>query len=327
MIEFDNQNLSRHKQMADRRLQVFHTVAKQLSFTKAAELLFMTQPAVTFQVKQLEEHLNTRLFERSHGRISLTPAGLVALEHAERILDMTAEMESRISELTGQISGPLLIGASTTIAEYMLPRLLGEYKQMYPDTQARLTVANSETIENRVVDHTLDIGLIESASHHPNLVTRVCCEDELVMICAPFSELARLSIVTPKQVAMHPYISRESGSGTRECIDDFFRNNGVSLDEVNLVMELGSREAIKGAVSAGLGVAVLSSTTVLKELKLEELVSIPLDPPLRRQLSVVYPQEKFRSKLLQSFLDFLEQSPLNSTISVLPNFPIDKDNA
>ena len=296
--------------MADRRLQVFHTVAKQLSFTKAAELLFMTQPAVTFQVKQLEEHFNTRLFERSHGKISLTPAGELALDFAERILNLTGEMEARISELTGQVSGPLLIGASTTIAEYMLPRMLGEFKQRHPETQARLTVANSETIENKVADHTLDLGLIESPSHHPNLVTEVCCEDELVMICAPFSDLAKLASVSPRQVADHPYISRESGSGTRECIDEFLRINGVNLDEVNLAMELGSREAIKGAVAAGLGVAVVSSTTVVKELKLGELVAIPLDPPLRRQLTLVYPQEKFRSKLLQSFLDFLENSPL-----------------
>lgn len=296
--------------MADRRLQVFHTVAKQLSFTKAAELLFMTQPAVTFQVKQLEEHFNTRLFERSHGKISLTPAGELALDYAERILNMTGEMEARISELTGQVSGPLLIGASTTIAEYMLPRLLGEFKQRHPETQARLTVANSETIENKVADHTLDLGLIESPSHHPNLVTEVCCEDELVMICAPFCGLSTLKSVNPKAVASQPYISRESGSGTRECIDDFFKLNGVCLDELNLVMELGSREAIKGAVASGLGVAVVSSTTVEKEVKLKELVAIPLDPPLRRQLSLVYPQEKFRSKLLQSFLDFLDKSPL-----------------
>jgi DNA-binding transcriptional LysR family regulator len=296
--------------MADRRLQVFYTVAKQLSFTKAAELLFMTQPAVTFQVKQLEEHFNTRLFERSHGKISLTPAGELALDYAERILNLTAEMEARISELTGQVSGPLLIGASTTIAEYMLPRLLGEFKQRHPETQARLTVANSETIERKVADHTLDIGLIESPSHHPNLITQVCCEDELVMICAPFSDLAKLSAVSPEQVASQPYISRETGSGTRECIDEYFRSNGVNLDEMNLVMELGSREAIKGAVAAGLGVAIVSGTTVAKEIRLGELVAIPLQPPLRRQLSLVYPQEKFRSKLLQSFLEFLEHSPL-----------------
>jgi DNA-binding transcriptional LysR family regulator len=296
--------------MADRRLQVFFTVAKQLSFTKAAELLFMTQPAVTFQVKQLEEHFNTRLFERSHGRISLTPAGELALDYAERILNMTSEMEARISELTGQVSGPLLIGASTTIAEYMLPKLLGEFKRLHPETQARLTVANSETIENKVADHTLDIGLIEAPSHHPNLVTKVCCQDELVMICSPQSDMAKYSVVTPAQFASRPYISRESGSGTRECIDDYFKGAGVCLDELNLVMELGSREAIKGAVSAGLGVAVVSVTTVTKEVRLGELIAVPMDPPLRRQLSLVYPEEKFRSRLLQAFLDFLESSPL-----------------
>lgn len=294
--------------MADRRLQVFHTVARQLSFTKAAELLFMTQPAVTFQVKQLEEHFNTRLFERSHGKISLTPAGELTLDYAERILNLTEEMEARISELTGQVSGPLLIGASTTIAEYMLPKLLGEFKRRHPETQARLTVANSETIENKVADHTLDLGLIETASHHPQLISHVCCKDELVMICAPDCELAKLSVVTPAQMATHPYISRESGSGTRECIDDYFKGSGVSQDELNLVMELGSREAIKGAVSAGLGVAVVSFTTVAKELQLGELAAVPMDPPLRRELSLVYPEEKFRSKLLQSFLDFLESS-------------------
>lgn len=296
--------------MADRRLQVFHTVAKQLSFTKAAELLFMTQPAVTFQVKQLEEHFNTRLFERAHGRITLTPAGELVLDYAERIIGLSHEMETRVSELTGKISGPLLIGASTTIAEYMLPRLLGEFKRLHPDTQARLTVANSETIEHKVAEHTLDLGLIEAPSHNPNLVTKVCCEDNLVLICAPNSPLAKRTTVTPREVASEPYITRETGSGTRECIDDFFKANDVSLDEVNLSMELGSREAIKGAVAAGLGVAVVSTTTVAKEVRLGELVTVPLNPPLRRQLSLVYPPEKFRSKLLQAFLEFIESSPL-----------------
>lgn len=303
--------------MADRRLQVFHTVAKQLSFTKAAELLFMTQPAVTFQVKQLEEHFNARLFERAHGRITLTPTGELVLDFAERIIGLSHEMETRVQELTGKVSGPLLIGASTTIAEYMLPRLLGEFKRLHPDTQARLTVANSETIEHKVAEHTLDLGLIEAPSHNPNLVTKVCCQDELVVICAPDSPLAKRAVVSPKDVAREPYISREVGSGTRECIDDFFRNNQVNLDELNLSMELGSREAIKGAVAAGLGVAVVSSTTVAKEVRLGELITIPLEPPLRRQLSLVYPPEKFRSKLLQSFLDFLEKSPLLQSQIVL----------
>ena len=114
--------------MADRRLQVFHAVAKQLSFTKAADVLFMTQPAVTFQIKQLEEHFNTRLFDRGHGRIALTPAGEVVLGYAEKILGLSSEMDVRLSELTGEIGGSLMVGASTTIAEFMLPGILGEFK-------------------------------------------------------------------------------------------------------------------------------------------------------------------------------------------------------
>jgi DNA-binding transcriptional LysR family regulator len=130
--------------MADRRLQVFHAVAKQLSFTKAAEALFMTQPAVTFQIKQLEERFNTRLFERGHGRITLTPAGHVVLEYAERILALSAELDMRLKEMTSEIAGPLLVGASTTIAESLLPQVLGDFKSKYPRVQPRLMVRNSE---------------------------------------------------------------------------------------------------------------------------------------------------------------------------------------
>jgi DNA-binding transcriptional LysR family regulator len=294
--------------MADRRLQVFYTVAKQLSFTKAAELLYMTQPAVTFQVKQLEEHFNTRLFERSHSKITLTPAGELALQYAEKILALTREMETRMGELTGQVSGTLMVGASTTIAEYMLPRLLGEFKNRYPQVHCRLTVANSETIESKVADHTLDMGLIEAPSHHPQLEAEVVADDELVAICAPGHPIAQLAAVTPQQLAELPYVSREDGSGTREVVDAYFRANGVQPDDLHIVMELGSREAIKGAVEAGLGIAIVSRATISKETKLGDLVAVPLDPPLHRPLSMVYAREKFRSRLLQTFLDYVRSS-------------------
>jgi DNA-binding transcriptional LysR family regulator len=304
--------------MADRRLQVFYTVAKQLSFTKAAEMLYMTQPAVTFQIKQLEEHFNTRLFERSHGRISLTPAGELVMGYADRILGLSAEMDARVGEMTGQVTGPLMIGASTTIAEYQLPKLLGEFKKRFPQVQARLTVANSETIESKVADHTLDVGLIESPSHHPNLSTHACCDDELVMICAPTHPLAAKRVVTPKQLAEQPYVSREQGSGTREVIDRYFRNNGINPDDLHIEMELGSREAIKGAVEAGLGIAILSSSTISKEVKLGDLVAVRLDPPLFRQLSMVHAPEKFRSKLLDSFISFIETQFSQCSVEVVP---------
>jgi DNA-binding transcriptional LysR family regulator len=290
--------------MADRRLQVFHAVARQLSFTKAAEQLFMTQPAVTFQVKQLEEHLNVRLFERSLGKITLTPAGELVLLYAEKILVLTEEMEIRVGELTNVVSGPILLGASTTVAEFFLPQILGEFKALYPHVQLRMTVANSDTIESKVAEHLLDIGLIESASRLPTVASTICCEDVMVMICAPKYHLAQASTVTAQQIALEPFISRESGSGTREFTDQYFQQNKLSPDSMNVVMELGSPESIKGVVSTGLGVSVLSRSTVSKELQLGHLVAVSLDPPLIRNLTVVTPLDKFRSKLLLTFAEF-----------------------
>lgn len=290
--------------MGDRRLQVFHAVAKQLSFTKAADLLFMTQPAVTFQIKQLEEHFDTRLFDRCHGRISLTPAGELALDYAERILNLSAEMDVRLAELTRSIGGPLLVGGSTTIAEFLLPRILGEFKSAYPSVQPRLIVGNSETIESRVSEHTLDIGIIESFSHQQNLQCESCCADELQVICSPSSPLAKASELTAAELVAHPYVSRESGSGTREFTDHYFEEQGVPAQSLKLAMELGSPEALKGVVETGLGFAIVSRASVVKELALGTLVTIPLKPRLTRSLAMIYPKERFRSRLVNTFVDF-----------------------
>lgn len=293
--------------MADRRLQVFHAVAKHLSFTKAAEALFMTQPAVTFQIKQLEEHFNTRLFERGHGRISITPAGQIVLEYAERILALSAELDTRLKEMTGEVAGLLLIGASTTIAEFMLPKILGEFKSRHPKVMPRLFVANSGTVESRVAAHTLDIGFIEAPSHLQGVASDVCCEDELVAVCAPGHALAHARSAAPAQLAQYPYISRESGSGTREVVDHYFQQAGVEPESLDVVMELGSPEALKGLVATGLGFTIMSRSTVANELRLGLLASVPLAPRLIRSLSVVYPREKFRSRLANTFIEFARE--------------------
>jgi DNA-binding transcriptional LysR family regulator len=290
--------------MADRRLQVFYTVARHLSFTKAADQLFMTQPAVTFQVKQLEEQFNARLFERSHGKIALTPAGRLVMSYAERILGLSEEMETRVAELNGAISGPLLLGASTTIAEFILPRVLGEFKAAYPQVHAHLTVGNSEMIENRVAEHALDVGLIESPPHLAGLESAVCCEDELVVICPAGHRFAQAPSVAAPELVREPYVSRELGSGTREFIDQYLRQCQVAPEDLNVVMELGSPEAIKGVVETGLGVSIVSRATVAKERRLGTLAAVPLAPRLIRTFSFVHPRERFRSKLLTAFVEF-----------------------
>ena len=290
--------------MADRRLQVFHAVAKHLSFTRAADALFMTQPAVTFQIKQLEEQYSTRLFERRHGSISLTPAGELVMSFAEKILALSDELEIRLSEMTGEMRGPLLVGASTTIAEFMLPKVLGEFNAMYPQVRARLIVANSESIENRVAEHTIDLGLIEAPAKLGGLTSQICCEDELRVICAPDYPLAEMQEVTPSVLEEYEFISREPGSGTREITDAYFRSHHVAPESLKMQMELGSPEALKGVVSTGLGFAIVSRAVVNKELQLGDLVSIPLNPPLTRSLYLVYPQDRFQSRLCAPFIEF-----------------------
>src|SRR5918996_3750175 len=293
--------------MADRRLRVFHAVAKHLSFTKAAEALFMTQPAVTFQVKQLEEEFSTRLFDRSQGRITLTAAGALALEYAERILALSAELDARMKEASGHAAGPLLIGASMTIGEYVLPQLIGKFKARFPAVVPTLFVGNSEAVQQRVAERTLDLGFIEGDSHLSSLQSEVCCEDELQVVCAPSHPLAREPFAPPAALTQHPYVNREAGSGTREVIDRYLQKAGVSPESMNVVVELGSPEALKGLVATGLGFAIMSRVIAAKELQLGQLVQIPLQPRLMRSFSVVYPKERFHSRLVAGFLAFAKE--------------------
>ncbi|WP_133511743.1 selenium metabolism-associated LysR family transcriptional regulator [Candidatus Thiosymbion oneisti] len=290
--------------MADRRLQVFHTVARLLSFTKAAETLHMTQPAVTFQVRQLEEHFNTRLFDRTHNRISITDVGKKVYEYADRIFEFYAEMENAVREMTGDINGTLTIGASTTIAEYMLPTLLGDFKEHYPEVTIHLKVSNSDGIVSMVENNTIDLGVVESSVGNKNLVVKNCKRDQLVAIVPPGHPMEGKRAVEFSELLEYPFICREEGSGTREVIDDYLRQLKPSSASLKIAMELGSPEAVKGAVEAGMGVSVVSRATIRKELRLNTLVELNLDPPLDRPFSFVHQKQKFRSRAMEELLEF-----------------------
>ncbi len=290
--------------MADRRLQVFHTVARLLSFTKAAETLHMTQPAVTFQVRQLEEYFNTRLFDRTHNRISLTEAGKRVFEYSDRIFEHYAEMESAVREMTGDVSGVLMIGASTTIAEYLLPALLGDFKKKYPDVNVQLKVSNSDGIVHMVENNVIDLGVVESPVMNKNLVVEVCRIDQLVAVVTPGHPLADRTSISIGDLLEHPYICREEGSGTREVIAEYMTQQGVNAGQVQLTMELGSPESIKGAVEAGMGVSIISLATVQKELKLGTLVALTMEPSLERPFSFVHQKQKFRHRAMDELLEF-----------------------
>jgi len=290
--------------MADRRLQVFHTVARLLSFTKAAETLHMTQPAVTFQIRQLEEYFNTRLFDRTHNRISLTAAGERVFEYADKILSLYSEMENKVRELTGDVSGILIIGASTTIAEYMLPSLLGEFKIQNPGINIRLRISNSMGIVHMVEDNSVDVGIVESPITNKNLAVEVCWHDKLVCVFPPDHPLAKKPTIKIQDLQGLPFIVREEGSGTREFICEYLNRHDMQLHDLNVSLEVGNPEAVKSAVEAGLGVSIVSQATVVKELKLVTLAARPLDPPLERPFSIVFQRQKFRLHAMSQFMDF-----------------------
>ena len=290
--------------MSDRRLQVFHAVARLLSFTKAAEVLHMTQPAVTFQIRQLEDQFDTRLFDRTHNRVTLTEAGQIVYEYAEKIFDLYSEMENAIREMTDDISGSLTIGASTTISEYMLPSLLGDFKAKNSDVKLRLRVSNTEGIVSMVENNVIDLGVVEGPVTNKNLLVEVCRTDEMVLICPPQHELAALEKVGAKDLLKHALICREEGSGTREVMVDYLLGQGLEKHSLNNCLELGSPEAVKGAVEAGMGVSIVSSASISKEIKLGSLVSRPLDPPLTRDFSFVRQRQKFKVPAMEELLEF-----------------------
>lgn len=293
--------------MSDRRLQVFRTVAQVLSFTKAAERLNMTQPAVTFQVRQLEEDFNTRLFDRGHNKIQLTKAGEIVDGYAERIFELYDEMKGSVQRLTGDSAGSITIGASTTIAEYMLPALLGTFKESFPEVKIRLHVANTSGVVAMVENNVIDLGVVEGHVNNKLLLVESCQVDRLVVITSPSHVFAGKEYIVADELLEHTFICREGGSGTRSVIEDYMKGlDKCGTAQINVAVELGSTEAIKGAVEAGMGISIVSEAAISKELKLGTLTAIPLKPALERQFSFVRQRQKFRSQLMDDLFAFAQ---------------------
>lgn len=291
--------------MADRRLQVFYAVAKHGSFTRAAETLFMTQPAVTFQIKQLEEQFNTRLLDRGHGRVTLTPAGEIVFAYAERILGLSDEMETRIGELTDELTGVITVGASQTIAAYWLPLLLDRFIRKHPRVIPRVIVANSESIENRVVAHDMDVGLVEKQTDDPTVECTTAHKDELLVIVPPGHVLASAKSLTAEDLAALPFVDRDPGAAIRALAEGFFRDNGISPDTLNRRAELGSLAAIKHLVRQGVGFAIVSRAALGRDRADGTLIGISLKPRLYSSLNVLVPRDRFRARLHSTFAEFV----------------------
>ena len=271
-------------------------------------MLHLTQPAVTFQVRQLESYYKTRLFDRTHNRVTLTESGRQAFGYAERIFELYNDLDLEMSRLAGDMCGPITIAASNTIAVYMLPRMLREFRVQHPQMALRLKVSNSEGATMMVENGVADLGIVEGPVFNHALQVDVCKMDELVAIAPPGHPLLRTASVRIGQVLQHPFIMREEGSGTREVIMGYLKSRRVNRERMDIVMELGGLEAIKAAVESGMGVSVLSRETIHKELELNMLGCASLAPALKRNLSLVcmrrLPHPPAVEALMRFALDF-----------------------
>ena len=290
-------------------LFLFRAVAEAGSFSRAAESVHVSQPAISMQVAELEAQLDLTLFHRLPRGVKLTAAGELLFGYAQRLGTLANEAQRAMAEVKGLRRGRLSIGASTTIGVYLLPDLLGEYRRRYPDIDLQFDIANTEDIENRLIDGTLDAGLTEGLPpNRDELESVIFLRDELVPIVKP--DHPRLAAsrerLTLRQLCAEPMILRESGSGTREVIEGALAKRRQKLEHIAMI--LGSTEAIKRAVAAGLGVAIVSHLTIQAELALGQLAILPVRSfQLTRPLLRLCCRNREQDPATLAFLALLDQ--------------------
>lgn len=262
MILIDNPHVA---QLENFRLKVFRAVAEHLNFRKAAEHLFLTQPAITLQIKALENDLGVRLFDRSANRVTLTAQGTTLVRYANKLALLAAEAEQKLNSTDGQISGELALGVSTTIAQYVLPRLIGAFLSEHPHVQLSLHSGNTEEVVQLLLADKVSIGLIEGPARQRGIHTEPFMRDELVLITPPNRDSAHFS---PQHLLASNLLMREQGSGSRRVVETALEKAGFKLRDFRAVMNLDSTEAIKSAVEAGLGIGFVSQWAISKELEL-----------------------------------------------------------
>ncbi|HZU10117.1 MAG TPA: LysR family transcriptional regulator [Pseudacidobacterium sp.] len=274
--------------MENFRLKVFRTVATQASFRKAAELLHLSQPAVSQHIQSLEEELGLRLFDRSGVRISLTPAGKLLLRYAERAARVLDEAKTALLKLQGEVSGNLQLGASTTIAQYILPRILGAFLKDNPRVKLSVLSGNTEEIVALLLKGAIMLGMIEGPPLSKEVHTEKFLDDRMVLIAPRSHEWSGMSSVSLASLREVPLLLREQGSGSRRVVEQAIRKAGLSLNQLHIAMELDSTEAILSGVEAGLGLGFVSEWAIAKALRLGAVSLVRVEGlEIRRHLMLV----------------------------------------
>jgi LysR family transcriptional regulator, transcriptional activator of the cysJI operon len=297
--------------MLDYHLLVFTTVAEKKNFSRAAEALNLSQPAISLQVQSLEEHYGVRLFERSNKRVELTRAGEILYDYATRILALHSEAEQAMNDLIGLVTGRLVIGASLTIGEYVLPRLLAIYTREYPKVTVEVVIGNTEEIAENALADMIDVGLVEGPVNKKRLLIQPFMEDELMLVVPASHPFAERTQVELEDLRDEIFILREAGSGTRFLMEELLQ--ALPFDQK--IIQFGSTQSIKEAVESGLGISFISKWTIRKELALGTLRALRIkDHELKRQFSLLYKQNKFLSRAGKEFIQLTAKTAFSDPL-------------
>lgn len=285
------------------QLQVFAAVVAANSFSGAARQLGLTQPAVSQQVRGLEQHFGQALLDRSGRQMRLTEAGRQIYEYATRVLGLLADMETSLRSPTDALAGRLVLGASTTPGECLLPRLVGPFQVRYPDIQLSVEVTDTAAVLDRLLHHHYDLGLVGGMAHTDRLTFTPFAADELILVAPTGHPLAHGQAVAPAELRAYSFVTREQGSGTRAAVEQALARVGVPALAATMV--LGSSEAVKQAVAAGAGLAFISGCALGND-DLPGIVVVPLRGlTIRRTLYLAVERDRPAGRLSGAFRDWL----------------------
>ena len=294
--------------MEDHRLKAFCLVVEMKSFSKAAEAKLMTQSAMSHLIRNLEDELGVKLLSRQGKTVMPTPAGKVFYSSAKHILEQYKKMDDAISALTQKIKGALPIGASMTIATYLLPQVFYTFYQKYPEVKIDLSISNTEGIIQELREGTIDIGIVEGNIKNSPVVLEEITEDEIVVIASDDNRLAQKDRLKPRELLSEPFIMPEAGSGIREFIDDFFHAAKIDTRDIKIAMTIGNPELAVQLVQSGIGIAFVSKWSVFKAIKDGSIKILDISGrKLRRQFYLISVEKEPVSMTAKIFWEFVKE--------------------
>jgi LysR family transcriptional regulator, transcriptional activator of the cysJI operon len=302
--------------MFEQQFVVFKEVAETKNITLAARKLHMSQPSISLQIQNLENQYGARFFDRTNKGVTLTQAGEVFYEHVRQVLHILQDAQQQVSALVEDQRGLIYLGATLTIGEYVLPNILAYLYKNRPEVDFKVKIANTEVISQEVLEKRIHIGLIEGpVPRHKELVGENFWEDELVVIVPSFHPWASRNSITLAELPQERLITREVGSGTRKVMEMALKERGLDPEQLNITMELGSTQAIKQVVSAGLGITIISSLTVRRECDQKTLKALKIqDAPVYRPLSILTLAQTSQTKDERFLINMLHDRSLLSAV-------------